>query len=195
MNNLWNSGTKKAFHGYIAQLVLSLVGGVIISLSVLATAAKALSTGQASLPVGAIIVTLATLAAYVYYFIGLNEMKKAAANTNLQEGTSRLFIGAILGIIATALGFIPMISLIGSLVGLAGFIVTWLGYSSIKANATNAKAQFGGAKLSSSALLSVIAVVVAIIPVLGWIATIVLEILALIFAIQGWKALSESELV
>ena len=103
-------------------------------------------------------------------------------------------LGALLGIIATALGFIPMIGIVGSLVGLAGFIVTWLGYSSIKANATNAKAQFGGAKLSSSALFSVIGIVVGLIPVIGWIAALVLEILALVFAIQGWKALAESEL-
>jgi hypothetical protein len=194
MNNLWNSGTKKAFYGYVGQLVISLVGGVIVSLSTLSSLAQSINSGKPSLPIGVILVTLVTLGAYVYYFIGLNEMKKAAANTNLQEGTSRLYIGALLGIIATALGFIPMIGIVGSLVGLAGFIVTWLGYSSIKANATNAKAQFGGAKLSSSALFSVIGIVVGLIPVIGWIAALVLEILALVFAIQGWKALAESEL-
>ena len=151
--------------------VNSYIGGVIVSLSTLSSLAQSINSGKPSLPIGVILVTLVTLGAYVYYFIGLNEMKKAAANTNLQEGTSRLYIGA-----------------------LAGFIVTWLGYSSIKANATNAKAQFGGAKLSSSALFSVIGIVVGLIPVIGWIAALVLEILALVFAIQGWKALAESEL-
>ena len=194
MNNLWNSGTKKAFYGYVGQLVISLVGGVIVSLSTLSSLAQSINSGKPSLPIGVILVTLVTLGAYVYYFMGLNEMKKAAANTNLQEGASRLYIGALLGIIATVLGFIPMIGIVGSLVGLAGFIVTWLGYSSIKANATNAKAQIGGAKLSSSALFSVIGIVVGLIPVIGWIAALVLEILALVFAIQGWKALAESEL-
>ena len=66
MNNLWNSGTKKAFYGYVGQLVISLVGGVIVSLSTLSSLAQSINSGKPSLPIGVILVTLVTLGAYVY---------------------------------------------------------------------------------------------------------------------------------
>lgn len=194
MNNLWKTGTKKAYYGYIVQLIISLVGGLIVSLATLGSAAKALSTGEVSFSVLPLLVGLVSIAAYVYYFLGINDMKKSAASTSVEEGTSRLFIGVILSICGSLLGLIPVISIVGTLVSLAGFIVTWLGYSSIKTKAVDANAKFGGTKLSTSALLSVIAIVTAIIPIVGWIATIILEIIALVFAIQGWKALANSEL-
>lgn len=194
MNNLWKTGTKKAYYGYIVQLIISLVGGLIVSLATLGSAAKALSTGEVSFSVLPLLVGLVSIAAYVYYFLGINDMKKSAASTSVEEGTSRLFIGVILSICGSLLGLIPVIAIVGTLVSLAGFIVTWLGYSSIKIKAVDANAKFGGTKLSTSALLSVIAIVTAIIPIVGWIATIILEIIALVFAIQGWKALANSEL-
>ena len=192
MSNLWKSGTKKAYYGYVAQLIISLVGGLIASLIALGSAASSLAKGEVptSSLVVPIIVALVAVAALVYYFMGVKEMKEAAANTTIAVGTNRLFIAAILCIC----GVIPVIGIVGSLVGLAGFIVAWTGYSEIKNNAVDADAKFGGAKLSSSALLSLIAIIVALIPIIGWIATLVLEIIALVFAIQGWKALAKSEL-
>ena len=196
MNNLWKSGTKKAFYGYIAQLVISLAGGIIISLTTLGSVASSLASGDA--PAGAIImpiiVALLAVAGLVYYVMGVTEMKKAAANTNLAVATSRLFLGAVLSICGQVVAIIPVIGIVGSLLSLAGFIVAWTGYSQIKTNANDANAKFGGTKLSTSALLSVIGAVVAIIPVLGWIAGPILSIIALVFAIQGWKALANSEL-
>lgn len=196
MNNLWKSGTKKAFYGYIAQLIISLVGGFIVSLTTLGSVASSLASGE--VPTGAlvmpIIVALLAVAGLVYYVIGINEMKKAAANTNLAVATSRLFLGAVLSICGQVVAIIPAIGIVGSLLSLAGFIVAWTGYSQIKANAVDANAKFGGAKLSSSALLSLIAIIVALIPLIGWIAAIVLDIIALVFAVQGWKALANSEL-
>lgn len=196
MSNLWKSGTKKAYYGYVAQLIISLVGGLITSLIALGSAASSLAKGE--VPTGSlvvpIIVALVAVAALVYYFMGVKEMKEAAANTTIAVGTNRLFIAAILCICGQVLGVIPVIGILGSLVGLAGFIVAWTGYSEIKNNAVDANAKFGGAKLSSSALLSLIAIIVALIPLIGWIATLVLEIIALVFAIQGWKALANSEL-
>lgn len=195
MTALWKSGTKKAYYGYVANLIIGLVGGIIISLSTLSAVAETVATGEVSYPIGALLVGLAGIAAFVYYFLGVNEMKKAAASTALATGTNRLFIGAIIYIVAMALSLIPMMpAIVASLVELVGFIIIWTGYSEIKKNATDANAQLGGANLSTSALLSVIAAVVILIPVLGWIAALVLEIIALVKAIKGWKLLAESEL-
>ena len=90
-------------------------------------------------------------------------MKKAAASTALATGTNRLFIGAILAICASVLELLPVISIVGSILAFVAFIIIWTGYSQIKNNATNANAQSGGAKLSKSALLSLIAILVALV--------------------------------
>lgn len=195
-NNLWKSGTQKAYYGYVAQLIIGLVGGLVTSLATLGSAAASLASGE--IPTGSniigIIIALISVAALVYYLLGINEMKQSAAETKLAVATNRLFIGACLAILGSVLGVIPVIGLVGSLVALAGFIVTWTGYAQIKDNATDENAKLGGTKLSTSALLSVIAAVVAIIPIIGWIATLVLEIIALVYAINGWKSLACSEL-
>lgn len=197
MTALWKKGTKQAYYGYVASLLVGLLGGAIVSLMSLASAASTL-TGNVEGMLGAaavsIVIGLIGIAATVFYLIGVNSMKKAAANTALATGTSRLFLGAILSICGSILAIIPMIGIVGSLVALVAFIITWTGYSQIKNNAADANAQLGGAKLSSSALLSVISAIVAFIPMIGWVASLVLDIIALVFAIQGWKALANSEL-
>lgn len=199
MNNLWKSGTKKAYHGYVAQLIIGLVGGFFVSMATVGNFVSAVDKGDAEGALSAAngpttVLAIITLAGYAYYFLGINEMKKSSTSTSVEEGSSRLWLGAIVSICGTVLGLIPAIGIVGKIAGIAGFIITWMGYSSIKNNATDANAKFGGAKLSTSTLLSVIAIIVAFIPLIGWLATLVLDIIALVFAIQGWKALAKSEL-
>jgi uncharacterized membrane protein len=64
----------------------------------------------------------------------------------------------------------------------------------MKKGAANEAAKLGGAKLSTTALLSVISAVVVFIPVIGWIAAAVINVIAIKFAYDGWKLVAESEL-
>ena len=130
MTNLWKSGTQKAFYGYMANLAISVIGGLILWMlepSVL----EVLAGGGSGYFTALIIFGLAGVAALVYYIMGLNEMKKAAANTSLEDATQRLFIGAALTIGGLVLGSFNTTLLFGALLGLAGFIVTWTGYSMV----------------------------------------------------------------
>ena len=193
MTNLWRSGTQKAFHGYMANLAISVLGSIV--LWVLEPNAIEILLGQIEgYLVASIIFAIAGAAALVYYILGLNEMKKAAEGTNLADATQRLFIGAILAVVGSILcGFLAT-AIIGGLLGLAGFIVAWTGYSLIKNNATDANAKFGGEKLALSALITAIAFVAGLLPVVGSIFALCLEIWALYVALQGWKALAASEI-
>lgn len=193
MTNLWKSGTQKAFYGYMANLAISVIGGLILWMlepSVL----EVLAGGGSGYFTALIIFGLAGVAALVYYIMGLNEMKKAAANTSLEDATQRLFIGAALTIGSLVLSSFNTTLLFGALLGLAGFIVTWTGYSMVKDSATDANAKFGGEKLAFSALIVAIAYVVDLVPVIGDLAALCLEAWAAYIAYQGWKALTESEL-
>ena len=194
MTNLWKRGTQKAYYGYVAQLAISLLGGFLVELMT----PNALELAMGATPTGAIVVALlvalASVAAFVYYVLGVKDMKAAAAGSNLETATNRLWLGAILGICGSVLSVIPVISIIGALVALAAFIVSWTGYSAIKANANDENAKLGGSKLATVCLLSVIAAVAGLIPVAGWILALIIEIVALVFALQGWKALANSEL-
>lgn len=194
MTNLWKAGTLKAYYGYVAQLAIGLLGGFIVEMMTPNAMEMMMGASATGALVVSIIVAIASIAAFVYYLLGIKDMKAAAAGSNIEVGTSRLWTGAILGLCGSVLAVIPVISIIGALLGLAGFIVSWTGYSAIKANASDEKAKVGGGKLATVCLLSVIAAVAAFIPAAGWIISLVLEVVALVFALQGWKLIAESEL-
>jgi hypothetical protein len=196
MGNLWKSGTLKAYYGYVAQLGIGVIGGIILGL--MKPNALEMMAGQGSgYLIMTIVLAILTVAAYVYFFMGIKEMKTAAVGTSLELATSRLYIGAILGICGNVLSAIPLISILsilGAIVSLVGFIFVWLGYDAMKKGAANEAAKLGGAKLSTTALLSVISAVVVFIPVIGWIAAAVINVIAIKFAYDGWKLVAESEL-
>lgn len=181
MANLWTSGTKKAFYGFLTANVVA----VILS---------AFGMAIGVVPFLGTLLDLVVLAAYVFFILGIVAMKNSAAGTSVEAATKRLFIGAILLAVGALVEVLPVISMISWIVTLAAFIVMWTGYAMLKNDAADEKAKYAGNKLALSALLSAIAAVVDFIPVIGWIAEPVLLVIAFIFAFQGWKALSNSEL-
>lgn len=202
MNNLWKSGTQKAFYGYAGQLLIGIVGGFILGLMEPDLVELAMGEGTGYY-VMSIIVGIASVAAWAYYFIGIKEMKEAAANTNMAAGTNRLYVACLILLGAAALGlcldfFSDLESILVALVligiaELVGFILTWTGYAMVKNSATDANAKSGAELLCTSALITVIAAAIGLIPVLWWLALIG-EIAALYYAFQGWKTLANSDL-
>lgn len=194
MANLWKAGTQKAYYGYVAQLAIGLLGGFLVEMMTPNAMEIIMGADPTAALATSVVVALASVAAFVYYLIGIKEMKSAASGSSLEVATGRLWAGAILGLCGSVLAVIPVLSLVGVLLGLAGFIVSWTGYSAFKTDAADEKAKEGGAKLANVCLLSVISAVVALIPGAGWILTLIIDIVALVFALQGWKAVAESEL-
>lgn len=202
MNNLWKSGTQKAYYGYAGQLLIGIIGGFILGLMEPSVLEAAMGEGTGYYVMG-IIVSIATLAAWAYYFIGIKEMKEASANTNMAVGTNRLYVACLILLGSAALGlcldfFSDLESLLVALVligiaEIAGFILTWTGYAMIKNSAANANAKAGAELLCTSALITVIAAAINLIPALWWLALIG-EVAALYYAFQGWKALANSDI-
>lgn len=183
MQTLWKSGTNKAFRGSVAQLIIGLVSGLL--------GGAAVVTGMFGL---VLVVALANIAAYVYFIMGITEMKKAAVGSTLEAATQRLYIAIIVAVVGVLIGLIPGGKFIAWIPSLASYILFWTGYAMIKNTAVDANAKLGGQKLCSAALLSLIGVVIALIPIVGTIVTFVLSIVAIVFTIQGWKALAQSNL-
>lgn len=192
MTALWENGTKKAFYGYVAQLAIALIGGIIVDY--LTPTPWEILMGADATPalIAAIIVAIAGIAALVYHILGLKDMKNAAAGTNLEVATQRLWLAAILGICGSVFTLISVI--IGSLITLAGFIIAWTGYAQIKTNGTDESARTAGSKLVIFAILTVVAGVVTIIPGFGDFFANIINVVALYFAYVGWKSLAESRL-
>lgn len=183
MQNLWNSGTNKAFRGSVAQLIIGIVGGLF--------AAAAAVTGMFGV---VLLIAIANIAAYIYFIIGITEMKKAAVGSSLEAATQRLYVAIIVALVGVVIGLIPGGKFIAWIPSLASCILFWTGYAMIKNNAVDENAKLGGQKLCTATLLSLIGVVVALLPVLGAIVTLVLSIVAIVFTIQGWKAIAQSSL-
>lgn len=202
MNNLWKSGTQKAYYGYVAQLVIAIAGGLILSLMKPTLIERAMGQG-AGYDTMSIIFGLAAVAAWIYYFLGIKEMKEATVKTNLEVATNRLYIACIIILVAAGLSLLLdffddgasiLITLVViGIAELAGFILTWTGYALLKNSSTDANAKEGGTHLCTSALITVIATAIGLIPALWWLGLIG-EIAALYFAFQGWKTLANSEI-
>lgn len=177
MTNLWTSGTKKAFYGFLAANIISALGSVL-----------------GLVPFLGMFLNLAEVAAYVVFILGLVAMKNAAVGTSVEAGTKRIFIGAIVLVVGAFVDILPVISMIAWIVTLAGFLLMWTGYGMLKNNAADANAQFAGNKLALSSLLGAIAALVGILPLVGGVLEFILLVVVLVFAYQGWKALANSEL-
>ena len=180
MQTLWKNGTKKAFYGSVAQIAITLINWLIATVS-----------PDSSL---FIVTRILNIAAYVYFIMGIIDMKKAAAGTCLEGATKRLFVAIVVAVVGIAIKLIPGTDFISWIPELAAYILFWTGYAMIKTNAVNWKANFGGRKLCLASLISLIIVLVGLIPVIGTIAGLILNIFVVAFTIQGWKAIAESEL-
>lgn len=193
---LWSESVKKAFYGYVAYLVLDKVIGPMASAGDMASnfASMAQGKGGGDLIGADTVVGILALAAFVYYFLGIKGMKESAVETALAEGTEKIYKGALLGIIGTVVGLIPLIGLIGGLVSLVGFIFMLMGFNSVRKTNLSAEAAKGAQQLYLTMVLTIVAAVVGLIPVLGGIIAAIISIITVIYAILGWKNFSLSTL-
>ena len=175
--SLWKSSVQKAFYGFIAFTVGGFLSGIASAVD-RASSMASFMDGELSLGPSAfsVIASLIVIAGYVFYFIGINGMKKSLTGTPDFPAVNNLYLGVLLG-------------------SFVGFIFMMIAFNKMKVSTTlPASAVSGSSKLFVSMLLALIGGVLGLIPIAGGILEAIMSIIVLIFGFMGWSAIAKSEL-
>ena len=129
---------------------------------------------------------IAALVGLILFFLGLGKLGGSLDSKGAQ-GISRLKIAVILGIVAVVFGWIPLLgSVVAGILLIIGFIVEFLGYSSMMQSASlGAEGQAGAGKLRISMIVLLVAAVIDLFPLTGMVVGLV-SLVALWFVFKGW---------
>lgn len=175
----WKADASKIFYSVLASYVLSFFNGIIAAVAILHT----LSGGT---PWYAIVFPLLVVAAFVFYFLGVSGMAKKLTGVD-QQSFMKIRTAIILNIVATLCSLIPVAgSIIALILNIIAFIFLLQAYSALKASPTfPVKARSGASLLFIATILNLIGVILAIIPLIGIIGSL-LNLVADILIIIGW---------
>jgi len=190
----WKSAVKKAFFGYLGATFFNGFLAVFITLLLVAIFGYGYILSLLFLP---ILFGIIALAGYIFYFLGIKEMKDVAAGTSWEKPTNNLFIGAILGLVSVIIDFIPLMGWLASILAIVGFVFSLLAYNELRQVKSSSKLASGAKLLFIASIVGIAGAVFSII--IGWVpvVNVVFELLfglaTLVLTFFGWKAISESE--
>jgi len=191
---LWVKSAKQVFLGQLIMLcegVLGLISGIITLVSGAASLLSGDATGLGFAVVFAFIVSLVAVAGYVFVFLGIMGLKKATEDPAIAKGVGLLWIAAILALCGAVIALIPVIgSILGGLLAFAAFILNIVAYNNLKncapleAISPAAAKGFGGLFVAS--IIALVGGILAWVPILGAIISLVAAILVVI----NWKKIA-----
>lgn len=188
---LWKASVNKAFYGFLTYTLLTGVVGAIIALVSGAAALASLASGEgAGGFLGPIIVGILGLLGYIYYFLGIKGMRDSTVGTQMEDGTAKIYRGALFGLVGTILDIIPFLGIVGLIFNIIGFVFMMQGFGILRKLPIDELAAKGAQQLWTMMLVSLIGIVLAFIPFLG----IICSVVVLVYAFMGWRNFSNSEL-
>lgn len=197
-NLLWQSSVKKAFYGYATLAIC----GVLSSLCTLLLLINGNTLGV--LPLYSIILII-SLVGSVFYYLGVDGMKKAASyNSALYDGIAKLYKGSLWILLSYALTFVISILTIlfsfamlgqiavplSSILSLVGYFFIYKGFTAISKLPLDNYANKGAKQLKLMALLSIIVYFVGILPIIGRVIGLILLVAIVVYTFLGWKNFS-----
>lgn len=184
--------TKSIYNGVLLYSLCGIAKSIVDPIAAVSSAAS-MFTGSASgggMGVISILLSLAIIAGYALFFLGLNHFR-TVVNTNDAPAVQKLYVATILSIVAYVLGCIPLMGLIVKIVSLVAFIMMLLGFSALKKSATfPADARNGASKLFIAMILSVVGIILGWIPLIGGIFAAIFNIIGFVLTILGWKKIA-----
>lgn len=139
----------------------------------------------------ATILSIGVAAATVWFCILLGKWQKVA-DANDVPAIKKLWLYSLLGIIGAVVGIIPLMGWLGGIICLVGLIFYILGVTALKKSTTLPENAVAGAKkLYVALIVSLVGAVVGLIPLLGWLGSLVC-IVAYVLEILAWKKIANA---
>ncbi len=199
VQNSWSTVTQGIYKAVLIYVCCGIASALFSAFGSAGDAADAFSGDM----VGAVtwgiwdilglIATIGVIAGYFLFYSGLNKWKDLV-DGNDAVAVNRLRLAALLTMIGCVIAYIPAVGTIASaILSLIALVLMILGYSALKQSTTLREgARVGASKLYTAQILSIIAIVIAWIPIIGWIASPILSIIAFFKMLGGWKAIANS---
>lgn len=197
----WQNATKGLYQAILINVLASIAGAVFGSFAALSEAGDTLAAfAEGTIDMGwgiwdylELIANLAVIAAQVLFFIRLADWKNVLVGKDA-EAVGKLRLAMILSVVGIVIAFIPAIGwILAILLSIAALVLQLLGYAALKNSTTLPEnASKGAGKVYTSQILAIVAVVVALIPLIGGIGALVCEVIAFVMMLQGWKLIANS---
>ena len=202
-NQLWQSGVKKAFHGFVGSVLFRLFAAIctaaiqvwaVVHIDGGDTSALAIFNALSK------ILAILSFLFFVYHFSGVKNMKDAAAGTLYKKGVDKLFKGSLCLLISGVVSFAGMffisitafyiIVAFTVILNIVGYVFMIMAFDAMRKLMLDELTAKGAKQLWILAILSIVANLLGVIPFVG----VVFNIVILALAFTGWKNFSNSSL-
>jgi hypothetical protein len=180
----WQSVTQSLYQAILINVCCSIAAAVFAILSVV-------TLGLGS--VLSILAAIGVIVAQVLFFLRIGAWRDIAAEPD-KKAIGNIRTAMILSIVAGVISLIPLVgAIIGGILAIVALVMQLMGYSALKNSATMpTNAKVGAGKVFTSQILAIAAAVIGIIPVAGVIISAIVEIVAFVLMLQGWKLIANS---
>ncbi len=202
LNYSWKQTTGdlyKAVKIYTFAAIAAAIFGFIASIGSAASTLASLSEGNLSgggfgfWDALEILATVAVIYGY-WLFIKSLDIFKQQVNPADAPRIGSIRTATILSIVAAIVACIPLLGFVGGILNLIAWIMLLIAYANLKNSVTFPEgARRGMSKLFTAMILGIIGWVIGLIPLVGSVIETILEIIAFVIVLLGWKSVSESE--
>lgn len=202
LNPSWKQTTADLYNAvkiYVFAGIAVAIFGYIGSLSDAASTLASLAEGNLSgggFGLWDVLEILATLAIIYGYWLFIQSLDRFKGLVNAADAPriGSIRTATILMIIGAVVACIPFIGIVGGILNLVGWIMLLIAYSNLKNSVTFPEgARNGMSKLFTAMILGIVGWVLGLIPLIGGILAMILEIVAFFIILSGWKSVSLSE--
>ncbi|MDR1602735.1 MAG: hypothetical protein LBS42_09960 [Tannerella sp.] len=201
-NEQWSKETAAIFNGVLLYSIAGVLHSILSPIEALYSFGDTLSSfgtgeglaGASAFTVFTYILSAGIIGGYILFLLGLSGFARIL-EPNDSASVGKIRTGVILGLIATGVGFIPLIGwIVGGILNIIAFIMMLIAYSALKNSRTfPAGARRGAGSLFTSQILLIIGVVLGWIPFVGGIFRGILNIIAFILLLTGWATIKNTQ--
>ncbi|MDR2585987.1 MAG: hypothetical protein LBC84_07205 [Prevotellaceae bacterium] len=212
MSNLsetWSKSTTAIFNGVLLYSLGGILHPIFNFINSTASTVNTLSSfaqgnfssgGPSALSIICKILIAAIILGYYLYLKGLSDFAKILDSTDstavgtIRSATIVILIGWVLSFV---FGFLPFVGFVGRLISgilcLIAYIMMLQGYSTLKKSSTfPEQARKGASSLFTAIVLLLCAIIIGLIPLIGGIPSMILNIIAFIMVLSGWAKIKNA---
>jgi uncharacterized membrane protein len=196
-NENWSKTTTAIYNGILLYSIAGLLHAIVDPIADLAEGASMFAAfagaGSGSeadgLTTFANLLLAGIIGGYILFFNGLTSFARIL-DAGDSTAVGKIRTGVILGLIATAIGFIPLTGIICGIINIIAFFMMLTAYSTLKNSPTFPPAARGGAgNLYTSQILLIVGVVLGWIPLIGGVFEAIIKVIAFIMVLIGWSTI------
>ena len=192
----WKNVTQNLYTGVMIQTICGIAATVFGAISLISKASDLASGnwgGATSMGFSDYLIIAANIGAiygFWLFFSNLNPWKQLVGDEDAKT-IGKIYTATILQMVAIVLRIIPFVGLIGGILNFVAWIMLLIAYSNLK-NSSTFPATEGAGKIFTAMILTLVGTIIAIIPVIGIIGSII-NICAFFMTLKGWKLIASSE--